>query len=76
MKSIEFKRDINGNKTLSVKFEGFRAFSIQTLGNLPTAHKSTFDDVDNETFNKIKAEVLAYLANYGTKQQKKAAGLI
>ena len=76
MKAIEFKRDINGNKCLSVKFEGFKAFSIQTLGNLPVAHKSTFEDVDNETLDKIKSEVLAYLTNYGTKAQKKAAGLI
>ena len=76
MKAIEFKRDINGNKCLSVKFEGFRAFSIQTLGNLPVAHKSTFEDVDKEVLEKIKAEVLEYLTNYGTKAQKKAAGLI
>ena len=75
MKYISFKKDINGNKCLSVKFEGFRAFSIQTLGNLPIAHKATFDSVDIVEFAKIKAEVILYLSKFGTKRQKLAAGL-
>ena len=75
MKYISFKTDINGNKCLSVKFEGFRAFSIQTLGNLPAAHKATFDSVDVAEFTKIKAEVMLYLSKFGTKRQKLAAGL-
>mgnify|MGYP003405345693 FL=1 len=75
MKSVEFKYDKNGNKCLSVKFQGFRAFSIQTLGNLPIAHKATFDSVDVAEFVKIKAEVLAYLSKHGTKRQKIIAGL-
>ena len=75
MKYISFKADINGNKCLSVKFEGFRAFSIQTLGNLPVAHKATFDSVDVAEFTKIKAEVILYLSKFGTKRQKIAAGL-
>ena len=75
MKYISFKTDINGNKCLSVKFEGFRAFSIQTLGNLPIAHKATFDSVDIVEFAKIKAEVILYLSKFGTKRQKLAAGL-
>ena len=75
MKSIEFKHDKNGNKCLSVKFQGFRAFSIQTLGNLPIAHKATFDSVDAAEFAKIKAEVILYLSKFGTKRQKIAAGL-
>lgn len=75
MKYISFKTDINGNKCLSVKFEGFRAFSIQTLGNLPIAHKATFDSVDVAEFTKIKVEVILYLSKFGTKRQKIAAGL-
>ena len=75
MKYISFKKDINGNKCLSVKFEGFRAFSIQTLGNLPVAHKATFDSVDVAEFAKIKTEVILYLSRFGTKRQKIAAGL-
>ena len=75
MKYISFKVDINGNKCLSVKFQGFRAFSIQTLGNLPIAHKATFDSVDIVEFAKIKAEVILYLSKFGTKRQKIAAGL-
>ena len=75
MKYISFKTDVNGNKCLSVKFEGFRAFSIQTLGNLPIAHKATFDSVDVTEFTKIKAEVILYLSKFGTKRQKIAAGL-
>ena len=75
MKYISFKKDVNGNKCLSVKFEGFRAFSIQTLGNLPVAHKATFDSVDVAEFAKIKTEVILYLSKFGTKRQKIAAGL-
>ena len=75
MKYISLKTDINGNKCLSVKFEGFRAFSIQTLGNLPVAHKATFDSVDVAEFAKIKTEVILYLSRFGTKRQKLAAGL-
>ncbi len=75
MKYISFKTDINGNKCLLVKFEGFRAFSIQTLGNLPIAHKATYDSVDAAEFAKIKTEVILYLSKFGTKRQKLAAGL-
>ena len=76
MKSISFKTDINGNKCLSVKFQGFRAFSIQTLGNLPIAHKAAFNSVDAAEFARIKAEVLTYLTKHGTELQKRSAGLI
>ena len=75
IKSIEFKHDYNGNKTLSIKFEGHRAFSIQTLGNLPVAHTSTFGDVDAKVFAKIESEVEAYLSQFGTRNQKQIAGL-
>ena len=75
IKSIEFKRDYNGNKTLSIKFEGHRAFSVQTLGNLPVAHASTFGDVDSKVFAKIESEVEAYLSQFGTRNQKQIAGL-
>jgi len=67
--------DANGNKCLSIKFQGFRAFSIQTLGNLPTAHKATFESVDVELFKKIESEVHTYLIIYGTQSQKRKAGL-
>ena len=78
-KQIEFKKDINGNKCISVKFEGFRAFSIQTLGNLPIAHTTSFnafEDIDYKVLETLNAEILEYLTNYGTKAQKKAAGLM
>ena len=75
IKTIEFKTDINGNKCLSIKFEGQRAFSIQTLGNLPIAHKATFESVDVALFKKIESEVHSYLVLYGTQSQKKKAGL-
>jgi len=74
IKSIKFNRDYNGNKTLSIKFEGHRAFSIQTLGNLPIAHAST-GDVDSKVFAKIESEVEAYLSQFGTRNQKQIAGL-
>lgn len=38
MITLTLKRDSNGNKVLQVKPDTGRAFSIQTLGNLPTAH--------------------------------------
>lgn len=38
MTTLTLKRDSNGNKVLQVKPDTGRAFSIQTLGNLPTAH--------------------------------------
>jgi len=76
IKTIEFKIDANGNKCLSIKFKGQRAFSIQTLGNLPVAHKATFESVDAELFKQIESEVYTYLIIYGTKGQKKKAGLL
>ena len=75
IKLIEFKHDKNGNKIVSVKFEGHRSFSIQTLGNLPIAHASTFGDVDSKVFAKIESEVEAYLSQFGTRNQKQIAGL-
>ena len=75
IKTIEFKMDANGNKCLSIKFEGHRAFSIQTLGNLPVAHKATFESVDVELFKQIESEVHTYLILYGTQSQKRKAGL-
>ena len=75
IKKIEFKTDINGNKCLSIKFEGFRAFSIQTLHNLPISHKATFESVDTALLKQIESEVHTYLILYGTQAQKKKAGL-
>ena len=74
IKSIKFNRDSNGNKTLSIKFEGRRAFSVQTFRNLPIAHSST-GDVDSKVFAKIESEVEAYLSQFGTRNQKQIAGL-
>lgn len=39
MITLTLKRDSNGNKVLQVKPDTGRAFSVQTLGNLPTAHQ-------------------------------------
>jgi hypothetical protein len=38
MITLTLKRDSNGNKVLQAKPGTGRAFSVQTLGNLPTAH--------------------------------------
>ena len=38
MITLTLKRDSNGNKLLQVKPDTGRAFSVQTLGNLPAAH--------------------------------------
>ena len=61
--------DKNGNKVARCKpSNGLRAFSIQTLGNLPGLHKvSKTDQIDQLA---AYDEILAYVSEYGTKRQK------
>lgn len=60
---MRISHDKNGNKTLLVKVEGQRGFSIQTLGNLPETHRY---GVNPST----KGEVFSFIAEHGTKRQK------
>lgn len=68
--SISYKRDRNGNKYISVKVNSYRAFPIQTMGNLPITHKNTFETVDGSNINTIKKEIKDYVLQFGTKNQK------
>lgn len=43
MITIRMGRDKNGNKIVTVSGDGFRGFSVQTLGNMPTAHSQLHD---------------------------------
>lgn len=38
MAQLQLRRDINGNKTIFIKPDNERGFSIQTNGNLPRIH--------------------------------------
>lgn len=75
---VSISRDTNGNKTLEVRPQVGRKFSIQTLGNLPTAHAARNGSLDwpsYENSERIKREVLAYVAMHGTERQKTVLGL-
>jgi hypothetical protein len=68
---IEFKRDVNGNKYVSIKINGNRAFPIQTLRNLPITHKNDFNSINSLNFCSIKEEIVNYILKFGTAKQKK-----
>ncbi len=57
----KMKRDTNGNKTISIKRAGYRAFSIQTNGNLPNTHKTGIADID---------EIAGFIRKHGTFNQQ------
>ena len=61
-------KDKNGNKTLQVKPDVGRGFSIQTNGNLPLTHQN---GINPETLGEVKQWVEAW----GTKNQKALVSL-
>ena len=65
MEKITFSisKDVNGNKTVKIKAEPHKAFSIQTNGNLPETHHN---GVCEATYK----EVYSYISKYGTDNQK------
>jgi hypothetical protein len=63
--NLTISNDTNGNKTVKVKVEGHRAFSIQTLGNLPITHREGLNSY-------TKGEVVQYINKFGTEKQKNA----
>lgn len=69
---LKFSRDINGNKLLSVKTFNRRAFSVQTMANIPSAHRATSDDLESN--QALRAQVISELCDYialaGTKLQQ------
>ena len=62
--TFKISRDVNGNKTVLVKVEDHRAFSIQTNGNLPETHRLGLGA-------DIEKEVISYVSKFGTDHQKK-----
>lgn len=68
--------DTNGNHVVSVKFPNSSAFTIQTLGNLNTAHKELRGvkdygaEIDDSIKKSIEKEIVAYVEKYGSKAQK------
>jgi hypothetical protein len=72
--NLSLKRDVNGNKCLSVKIDGKRAFSVQTLGNLPITHSCDLNTLHNCPTNRARVinELREFIAQHGTKAQKDA----
>jgi hypothetical protein len=67
IQKVVFSRDRNGNKTVKIIPRQGRAFSIQTLGNLPLTHRG-LDSFDSAAL----AEIETYIETYGTAKQKEA----
>lgn len=57
----------DGLKTVLVKFEGSRAFAIQTCGELFLTHRMSKSNFDEDI---AKSEVTEHINNYGTPKQK------
>lgn len=68
--------DTNGNHVVSIKFPNSSAFTIQTAGNLNTAHKELRGvkdyetEIDDSTKKKIEKEIVEYVKDYGSKAQQ------
>lgn len=77
---VGFSRDINGNPTIKLKFHNqSRGFSIQLNENSLKNSNLTRKSVDNrfnffiisdENLSIIETEVVNYLENFGSKNQK------
>lgn len=68
-----FGKDANGNSIVKVSFPNQRAFSIQTNGVLEFTHEkrsSKIKDLSESDISKIEKEVVEYLKEYGSKEQK------
>jgi antirestriction protein len=70
-------RDVNGNKIIKVSFPNQRAFSIQTLGDLPKTHDilrvhDKIEDISPNDVKIIEKEVLEYVSEFGSDKQKKS----
>lgn len=81
--AVGMGRDINGNSTIRFQHrdKGYnaRGFSIQTNGNLPTAHRFRgTGNLSTSMWNReqISREVRNYVMNYGTPRQKMMATFI
>lgn len=72
---MKLGRDTNGNKLIKLAatdLGGERGFSIQTLDNVPTAHRATAEEVASsaKVRAKIAKEVESFVMRHGTPRQK------
>jgi hypothetical protein len=69
--------DKNGNHVVKVGHKG-GAFTIQTNGNIPSAHKHSgkAKDLSPEAHDKIMKEAHAHVSAYGTPRAKKIFGIV
>lgn len=65
---LELSRTTDGLKTVLVKFKSSRAFVIQTCGELFLTHRMSNSNFDEDV---AKSEVIKYINQYGTPNQKK-----
>lgn len=70
-----YGHDTNGNHVVKVSFPNQRAFSIQTVGVLPNTNrilrgKNKLSELDAKEIELIEKEVVDYVKNYGSKNQK------
>jgi len=73
---VKIKMDVNGNKVAQVKAAGFRAFSIQTNGNLPELHKLPPGSVlfcDDGYW--VLQQITDYVRQHGAAKQKQALNI-
>lgn len=63
MTTYTIDRDRNGNRICRVTVPGYRAFTIQTNGNLPQTHRR---GICSET----AGEVAQWVQDYGTQRQR------
>lgn len=68
-----FGKDSNGNSIVKIGFPNQRAFSIQTNGVLNFTHDKrgySLNELTKEDIEKIEKEVVEYVKEYGSKEQK------
>jgi len=78
--AVGMGRDVNGNSTIRFQHrdKGYnaRGFSIQTNGNLPTAHRARSNEYWRLNSQQISREVRDYVMNYGTPRQQMMATFV
>ena len=66
-------RDTNGNSIIKIGFPNRKGFSIQTNGVLPFSNSmknTSLSDLSENDIEKIEKEVVNYVTNYGSSNQK------
>ena len=76
--TFDTKMDTNGNRVLTIAKRGFKAFSVQTLQNLPEVHRNYLETGKIPVFEneQILRELLQYVKEFGTDNQKRILELL